>query len=40
MLLVTSSTVRGTALVNIVMLTRSAEWAEESWAVQGDIVAF
>ena len=29
--------VRGQALVNIVMLTRSAEWADESWAAKGDI---
>jgi salicylate hydroxylase len=29
--------VRGKALVNIVMLTRSGEWAEESWAAKGDI---
>lgn len=29
--------VRGEKLVNIVMLTRSADWAEESWSAQGDI---
>lgn len=29
--------VRGSALVNIVMLTRSAEWAEESWAAKGTL---
>lgn len=28
---------RGQALVNIVMLTRSAAWADESWAAKGDI---
>ncbi len=29
--------VRGTELVNIVMLTRSADWAEESWAARGTL---
>ncbi len=29
--------VRGEQLVNIVILTRSAEWAEESWSAKGDI---
>ena len=29
--------VRGEQLVNIVMLTRSAQWAEESWSAKGDI---
>ena len=29
--------VRGKRLVNVVMLTRSAEWAEESWSAKGDI---
>ncbi len=29
--------VRGKQLVNIVMLTRSAQWAEESWSAKGDI---
>lgn len=31
--------VRGTQLVNMVMLTRSAEWAEESWSAKGDPAA-
>lgn len=29
--------VRHTALVNMVMLTRSPDWAEESWAARGDV---
>ena len=29
--------VRGEQLVNVVMLTRSPEWAEESWSAKGDI---
>lgn len=29
--------VRHTELVNMVMLTRSADWAEESWAARGDV---
>ena len=29
--------VRGEQLVNIVILTRRAEWAEESWSAKGDI---
>jgi len=29
--------VRHTALVNMVMLTQSTDWAEESWAAKGDI---
>lgn len=29
--------VRGEQLVNVVILTRSAQWAEESWSAKGDI---